>query len=796
MFSASNSPIHRLPVELITRIFIEGVAVDYPYAHSPFLFKPNQPTYREHDLSIRTPNFQLLVSHVCRQWREIALNTACLWTTIHFSRPGHMARAREYIRRCLPPINDPDRYRKSPTQLIDIMVDTVSPDECRPGLDLCKDHFDDVFDIIMPHVTLWRAFHLKVRDDACKLLARKHLCSAEAGPHLESLQLYHFEAFREARDLYIATYRPPVIIFHNKLPRLRNVSLIGVNLNWAGSNHLHTLDHLQLALHSDNIRPPYERFAAMLRDSPSLQTLSLHYSGPKNNDGTPSHIWGTHYDTIDLPCLYDLTLIDLDPGYLYAVMERLRVPCLRKLTLELSQQDLESSERDYSSFLDLIVNGKEIRMPGAISQQPLVVQPNGHPPVTAAPQTAPGLPSLISSTPPATSPSSSSSPPSQPVLPTPSQAASNTEASSNPSAVATTSTSPTTHRLRPLPNLSTNITHLIISALDCSLASWRSLLRALNATEHLDVDFERLTSTRSTEVNEELEDQPGNSLSPEMSAATTTQAPNEESGAFFKAVFEDRFAPTTLSLSSRETSATATPLSSPSSSRHSSKRSSRSSSLSRRNEEDQNNPEPLLPKLKTFKMSGVSGALIKEFIIYREGGWLRRAHGNLDLGLGVSGAKISGSSSSSTVRTFRLTRVEMRRFALERYIVRRGMVADDEVLDDLVDHGCWVASTDLPCQSRGFSYEDADGDGEEDEEVKGWLVKVEEEISEDIDEEDDDDEEDEAEGDADSEEDYDDEQMGAVGHSGREAIPYEVGKDVQIKEDWSGSEDTEDGEDY
>ncbi|KAJ8520879.1 hypothetical protein ONZ45_g2393 [Pleurotus djamor] len=194
-------------------------------------------------------------------------------------------------------------------------------------------------------------------------------------------------------------------------------------------------------------------------------------------------------------------------------------------------------------------------------------------------------------------------------------------------------------------------------------------------------------------------------------------------------------------------------------------------------------------------MSGVSGALIKEFIIYREGGWLRRAHGSLGLGLGVSAAKISGSSSS-TVRTFRLTRVEMRRFALERYIVRRGMVADDEVLDDLVDHGCWVASTDLPCRSRGFSYEDGDGEEDEDEEVKGWLVKVEEEISEDLDDEDDDDEEDDDEGDADSEEDYDDDSRGPVGDGGRGAIPYTVDEDVQINKDWSGSEDTDDGEDY
>jgi hypothetical protein len=32
--------------------------------------------------------FQVLVSHVCRHWREIALGTHTLWTTLQFS--GHL----------------------------------------------------------------------------------------------------------------------------------------------------------------------------------------------------------------------------------------------------------------------------------------------------------------------------------------------------------------------------------------------------------------------------------------------------------------------------------------------------------------------------------------------------------------------------------------------------------------------------------------------------------------------------------------------------------------------------------
>ncbi|KDQ25914.1 hypothetical protein PLEOSDRAFT_1094155 [Pleurotus ostreatus PC15] len=473
MFSALLSPIHRLPVELISRIFVEGVRLDYPYAQSPFLFKPNQPMYREDDPSIRSPDFQLLVSHICRHWRGIALNTACLWTTIHFSSPKHLSRAREYIRRCLPPTDAKDRHKRSPIQLLDVMVDTVSPGECREGRDLCKDHFDDVFGIIIPHVELWRSFHLKVRDDACKALARKHLSNATGGSHLETLQLYHFEAFSNAQDLFIATYRPPVIVFHNKLPKLRNVSLIGVNLNWSDSNFLHSLDHLQLALHADKIRPPFTPFAAMLRDSPQLKTLSLHYSGPKNSDGDPDHNWSPAIDTIPLPNLTELTLVDLDPGYLCAIIEHLIAPSLSELTLELPQPDDEYPERDYTSFIDLINS----------SPSSLVV--DGTPPATTAsphpPQILPTPPAtnLPSSLPPSHSPSAShvSSDQRAPVISNPNP----------PSPVRII-------HLRPIPNLS-NLKRLAILALDCDLESWRSMLRALPGLQTLEVDFEQKLKT-------------------------------------------------------------------------------------------------------------------------------------------------------------------------------------------------------------------------------------------------------------------------------------------------------------
>jgi hypothetical protein len=110
-------PVHTLPVELLTRIFILGAGYDYVYAESPFLLRPDE------DLCpLSTSDFQLLVSHVCRHWRQVALRISCLWTSLHFREPAHIRRAQAFLARC-----------SSAPHLLDILVDTVSLEDHIPG---------------------------------------------------------------------------------------------------------------------------------------------------------------------------------------------------------------------------------------------------------------------------------------------------------------------------------------------------------------------------------------------------------------------------------------------------------------------------------------------------------------------------------------------------------------------------------------------------------------------------------------------------------------------------------------
>ncbi|KAJ7244995.1 hypothetical protein B0H12DRAFT_793866 [Mycena haematopus] len=346
--------VYVLPVELLSRVFVLGAADQV--LDSPFLLRPD-----EHHCVASVTDFQLLVCHVCKHWREVALRISCLWTSLHFREPAHIARAEAFLARTTA--NHP----------LDILVDTVSVDDHIPGVTLCRDEMRTIFALIIPHVARWRAFYLKVRlaffrdrnasrrtfkytcsqcdlqvrTNECKLVAREALSTCGPAPRLETLQLYHFEDYRTTQNLYIATYRPPVQIFDNILPALKNVSLIGVNLPWAHAPYLQQLHALELALHPDNIRPPFKAWDAMLRRSTRLRRLRLHYSGPRAAD--------EHSARVCVPALEELCLTDLDPDHLTRLLHTLELPRLTTLALDLPEQDFATvPEQDFTSAVEMI----------------------------------------------------------------------------------------------------------------------------------------------------------------------------------------------------------------------------------------------------------------------------------------------------------------------------------------------------------------------------------------------------------------------------------------------------------
>ncbi|THG97033.1 hypothetical protein EW026_g4899 [Hermanssonia centrifuga] len=217
--------------------------------------------------------------------------------------------------------------------LIDILVDTCALEEHTPGYTIFREEFMPVFYMLIPYIKRWRSLSLKVRDLKCKVGARTALSTCGPAPALEYLKLWHVEHWDSPERLYTQIGPPPVVVFDKSLPSLKHINLIGVNLPWKHSPFLEDVSSINLGLHSDNVRIPYDLWAHMLSTSPDLAKLSLHYSGPRmEGPDWPS-------DVITLPNLHEITLKDLDLTYLMELFRRLSMPLVSRLQLQLSGSD-------------------------------------------------------------------------------------------------------------------------------------------------------------------------------------------------------------------------------------------------------------------------------------------------------------------------------------------------------------------------------------------------------------------------------------------------------------------------
>ncbi|EPS98488.1 hypothetical protein FOMPIDRAFT_1107814, partial [Fomitopsis schrenkii] len=312
-------------VELLTRIFTLGTR-DPVFDFS----SPSAPIPRD-------PPFEVLVSHVCVLWREVALRTASLWTSIVLTQASHIPRARAYVAR-------------SSHYPFDILFDSASESEYVRGHHIFREEFLPAFETLKPHIARWGSLILRVRDLPCKRHARTVLSTVGPGPQLRALELWHIEEWNDADRLWGHVGPPPVVVFNGDLPVLQRLSLIGVNIQWskASSPFLRNLTELELGVHSDDVRIPFDRWLDVLRESPRLERLSLHYSGPR----IAAVPWRLPDGPVSLPALRDLKLADLDASYACALLRTFVAPHVRKLHLELGSTT--DTPQDYTALVDML----------------------------------------------------------------------------------------------------------------------------------------------------------------------------------------------------------------------------------------------------------------------------------------------------------------------------------------------------------------------------------------------------------------------------------------------------------
>ena len=226
----SQSPIYRLPEELLSSIFVTGVCQSGDDQDS------------------------LLVSSlmlVCRYWRDVVVDSPELWATICISPHDSLQKARR-------------RLARSKSVPLDITVNFTPRADNATGV---MENIIRAMDLLRP--ALWRArsFRLSVpnRPQAHAALLR---CKEDA-PLLETLSICIFHSMQE--DHYSSPCLP---LFNGRTPRLHSCSFTSFNFGW-DRRIVSGLRVLQLGGYWNGFSPSADKLLEMLRGCPHLEELAL-----------------------------------------------------------------------------------------------------------------------------------------------------------------------------------------------------------------------------------------------------------------------------------------------------------------------------------------------------------------------------------------------------------------------------------------------------------------------------------------------------------------------------------------
>ncbi|KZT23390.1 hypothetical protein NEOLEDRAFT_1069537 [Neolentinus lepideus HHB14362 ss-1] len=224
-----QSPIQRLPSELLASIFVVG-ALD---------------TTEEDPLSVST------LMLVCKHWSEVAMDTPILWSRLALRNQSSIERTKFKLA----------RSRSAP---LDISIDFNPRVETTGHMTQNVVH---AMDILRPSIYRWRSFSLVVsnRPQAHAALQR----CREPAPLLQALSVH---VSNSMQDDYYSNL--PLPIFDGQTPRLRSVSFTSFNFGW-NSRLVVGLRVLKLAGYWESFAPSTAQILDILRACPQLEEFSL-----------------------------------------------------------------------------------------------------------------------------------------------------------------------------------------------------------------------------------------------------------------------------------------------------------------------------------------------------------------------------------------------------------------------------------------------------------------------------------------------------------------------------------------
>ena len=299
--------------------------------------------------------FQILVSHVCRHWREVALNSHTLWTTLDFDNVLQLEKSKVFIERAhglplkihidcsIPEDTDEEDHPDHPLY----SQNKETGKQVKDGDDfLSQNDLMQILDLIEPEVSHWGEldFHVSTYSYVQSLLSRLH--KIPDAPLLKKFHVYHHEEFDDF-EFFSGDDKTSYLPFHGNAPLLESAIFWGVHIDWDNSLHfLQGLHEFELSFHSKDVRPSYATFTQIIKNSPELRTLSLSLSGPFLPTGVQfddEGQWGP--EPFEISSVHHLTLEYHDPPSASALIQHFYFPNVRSLTLDFDSEDYTSFVR-------------------------------------------------------------------------------------------------------------------------------------------------------------------------------------------------------------------------------------------------------------------------------------------------------------------------------------------------------------------------------------------------------------------------------------------------------------------
>ncbi|KAF8133312.1 hypothetical protein EV363DRAFT_1416343 [Boletus edulis] len=272
--------IKKLPPELLSHTFEFGFADDGiedeediadSYTHLDETMKIHDRETKSHHVF---PSFTLAISHVCQHWRNVALSTPSIWTTIVITPEEH------------PPYEPVSTLlERSKSLPIDITISYGDLDKYKDDFEPPSDaDLEILFAMLIPHIHRWRTIKVTASEyhHMYAFLSAVSDPSVPAAPQLTTLELYHYEDTGNLDAFQHPRMANHLTLFAGSAPLLTRIVLWGVHVDWdqpwiaSASN----LTDLQLGCHAEDVRPSWAQFSTILRSASVLQKLSLRQSEP------------------------------------------------------------------------------------------------------------------------------------------------------------------------------------------------------------------------------------------------------------------------------------------------------------------------------------------------------------------------------------------------------------------------------------------------------------------------------------------------------------------------------------